>query len=137
MFYYIFIPLIEQFSFLNLFKYITFRAGGALFTALIFSFICGPFIIKKLKSFQKNGQPIRKDGPKSHLINKAGTPTMGGVMILSSLLISILLWGNLENKIVWLVLFVTLFFGLIGAFDDFQKLKSNSSTGSDGKKGWL
>ena len=134
MFYYIFTSLIEQFSFLNLFKYITFRAGGALFTALIFSFICGPFIIKKLKSFQKNGQPIRKDGPKSHLINKAGTPTMGGIMILSSLLISILLWGNLSNEIVWLVLFVTLSFGLIGALDDFQKLKNNSSTGSDGKK---
>ncbi len=133
MFYYFFIPLIEQFNFLNLFKYITFRAGGALFTALIISFIWGPFLIKKLKSFQKSGQPIRKDGPKSHLISKAGTPTMGGTLILASLIISVLIWGNLSNVIVWLVLFITISFGMIGAIDDFQKLKNNSSDGSNGK----
>ena len=103
MFYYFFIPLIESLNFLNLFKYITFRAGGALFTSLI----------KSLKKIQKNGQPIRKDGPKSHLINKAGTPTMGGTLILISLITSTLLWANLSNILVWLVLFITLSFGII------------------------
>ena len=133
MFYYFFIPLIEQFNILNLFKYISFRAGGALFTSLILSFIFGPFVIKKLKNIQKNGQPIRKDGPQSHIIKKAGTPTMGGALILFSLIISVLIWGNLNNKILWSVLFVTISYGLIGAYDDYKKLKSNSSKGSDGK----
>ena len=80
MFYYFFIPLVEEFSFLNLFNYLTFRAGGALFTAFFISLIWGHKIINKLKNIQKNGQPIRKDGPKSHLINKVGTPTMGGML---------------------------------------------------------
>ena len=133
MFYYFFVPLIENYSFLNLFKYITFRAGGALFTALIISFICGPFLIRKLKKLQKKGQPIRKDGPKSHIINKVGTPTMGGTLILFSLTISVLLWANLYNPIVWLVLFVMLSFGIIGGLDDYNKLKNNSSEGTNGK----
>ena len=85
MFYYFFIPLIENFHFLNLFKYLTFRAGGALFTAFFISLFLGPKLINILKKIQKEGQPIRKDGPKSHLINKAGTPTMGGMLILISL----------------------------------------------------
>ena len=133
MFYYFFIPLIESLNFLNLFKYITFRAGGALFTSLIISFLIGPYLIKSLKKIQKNGQPIRKDGPKSHLINKAGTPTMGGTLILISLITSTLLWANLSNILVWLVLFITLSFGIIGAIDDFQKLKTRSSKGTNGK----
>ncbi len=134
MFYYFFLPLIDQFNFLNLFKYITFRAGGALFTALAISFILGPILIKKLKSFQKLGQPIRKDGPKSHLIKKVGTPTMGGTLILFSLIVSVLLWANLSNIVVWLVLFVVFSFGIIGATDDFHKLRNNSSVGTNGKK---
>ena len=85
MFYYFFIPLIEKFHFLNLFNYLTFRAGGALFTAFFISFFLGPTLIKVLKKIQKEGQPIRKDGPKSHLISKVGTPTMGGMLILISL----------------------------------------------------
>lgn len=133
MFYYFFLPHIESFNFLNLFKYITFRAGGALFTALIISFIIGPKLIKYLKKIQKNGQPIRSDGPKSHIIKKAGTPTMGGTLILISLIVSILLWGNLSNTLVWLVLFVTVSFGIIGAIDDYKKIKSNSPEGSNGK----
>ena len=133
MFYYLFYPLIETYSFLNLFKYISFRAGGALFTALTLSFVFGPFFIKKLKKFQKKGQPIRKDGPQSHIIEKSGTPTMGGVLILLSLIISVLLWSNLNNNIVWLILLVTVSFGLIGAFDDFKKIKKNSSKGTNGK----
>ena len=133
MFYYFLVPLIENYSFLNLFKYITFRAGGSLFTALIISFVFGPFLIRKLKKLQKKGQPIRKDGPKSHIINKVGTPTMGGTLILFSLTISVLLWANLYNPIVWLVLFVMLSFGIIGALDDYNKIKSNSTEGTNGK----
>ncbi len=130
MFYYFFIPLVEEFSFLNLFNYLTFRAGGALFTAFFISLIWGHKIINKLKNIQKNGQPIRKDGPKSHLINKVGTPTMGGMLILLSLFISILLWGDLSSQLVWLVFSITILFGLIGAFDDYKKLKSNSPDGT-------
>ncbi len=133
MFYYFLLPLVEHFNFLNLFKYISFRAGGALFTSLTISFLIGPFLIKTLKKIQKNGQPIRMDGPESHIIKKAGTPTMGGTLILFSLFISVILWGNLQNIIVWLVIFVTLAFGLIGAFDDYKKLKTNSSDGFNGK----
>ena len=134
MFYYFFIPLIENFNFLNLFNYITFRAGGALFTAFTVSLILGPRLIKTLKKIQKNGQPIRKDGPKSHLINKVGTPTMGGMLILISLFFSVILWGDLSSKLVWLVFSITIIYGVIGAFDDYKKLKSNSP---DGVNSWL
>ena len=82
MLYYLLIPYIEIFNFLNLFNYLTFRAGGALFTAFFISLFLGPKFIRKLKSVQKKGQPIRKDGPQSHLINKVGTPTMGGMLII-------------------------------------------------------
>jgi len=129
MFYYFLIPLVEKFNFLNLFNYLTFRAGGALFTAFFFSLIFGHRLISALKKIQKNGQPIRKDGPKSHLINKVGTPTMGGMLILLSLFLSILLWCDLNSQLVWLVFSITMFFGLIGAFDDYKKLKSSSPDG--------
>ena len=129
MFYYFLIPLIENFNFFNLFNYLTFRAGGALFTAFIISLLLGPKLIKTLKKIQKNGQPIRPDGPKSHLITKAGTPTMGGMLILISLFFSIILWGDWTSKVVWLVFGITISFGLIGAYDDYKKLKSNSSKG--------
>ena len=122
MFYHFFIPLIDSFSFLNLFNYLTFRAGGALFTAFFISLLLGPKFIKKLKSVQRKGQPIRKDGPKSHLLTKVGTPTMGGMLILISLFISIVLWADLSSKIVWLIFSITILFGLIGAFDDYKKL---------------
>ena len=125
MFHYFFTPLVKDFSFLNLFNYITFRAGGALFTA---NFFC-PKIIRKLKKIQKKGQPIRKDGPKSHLLNKVGTPTMGGMLILISIFISIILWSDISSKLVWLVFSITIFFGLLGAYDDYKKLRSNSPEG--------
>ena len=133
MFYYFLVPLSESFSFLNLFNYITFRAGGALFTSLIISFILGPYLIKYLKNIQKTGQPIRKDGPKSHILKKIGTPTMGGTLILFSLISSVILWANLTNKLVWLVLYVVISFGIIGAIDDYKKIKSKSSDGTSGK----
>ena len=129
MFHYFFIPLVGDFSFFNLFNYITFRAGGALFTAFLVSILFGPKLIKTLKKIQKKGQPIRKDGPKSHLLNKVGTPTMGGMLILISIFISIILWSDISSKLVWLVFSITIFFGLLGAYDDYKKLRSNSPEG--------
>ena len=129
MLYYFFTPYIEYFNFLNLFNYLTFRAGGSLFTAFFISLFLGPKFIKKLKSVQKRGQPIRQDGPQSHLISKVGTPTMGGMLILISLFVSILFWADLSSNIVWLIFSITILFGLIGGFDDYKKLKKNSSEG--------
>ena len=129
MLYFFLTPYIENFNFLNLFNYLTFRAGGALFTAFFISLFLGPKLIKKLKSVQKKGQPIRLDGPKSHLVNKAGTPTMGGMLILISLFVSILFWADLSSNIVWLIFSITILFGLIGALDDYNKLKNNSPEG--------
>ena len=132
MFYYFFSPYIDSFSFLNLFNYLTFRAGGALFTAFLISLLLGPKFIKKLKSVQTKGQPIRKDGPKSHLLHKVGTPTMGGMLILISLFVSIVLWADLRSEVVWLIFSITILFGLIGALDDYKKLKNNSTEGFKG-----
>ena len=129
MFHYFLIPLVDDFNFLNLFNYITFRAGGALFTAFIISIFFGQRLIGILKKIQKQGQPIRKDGPKSHLINKVGTPTMGGMLILISIFISIILWSDISSKLVWLVFSIAILFGLLGAYDDYKKLKSNSPEG--------
>src|SRR5690606_11887390 len=104
------------FPFLNVFRYITFRTGGAVITALLFVFMFGPAIISYLRLHQGKGQPIREDGPPTHLLTKKGTPTMGGLMILLGLIVATLLWGNLRNPYVWVVLAVTLGFGLIGFY---------------------
>jgi len=117
----------------NLFRYITFRAGGAFFTALFLSFIFGRPVINWLRRIQKKGQPIRADGPERHIVEKAGTPTMGGVLILGTLLISAFLWARLDNGFVWAVLLVTLGFGLIGFVDDYQKVRRFSHKGVSGK----
>ena len=113
---------------LNLFRYITFRSGGAFFTALIFGFVFGRPLIDFLRARQKKGQPIREDGPQTHFV-KAGTPTMGGVLILGALLVSTLLWARLDNVYVWLTLFVTLGFGLIGFADDWKKVTKQNTKG--------
>ena len=118
----------------NLFNYITFRAGGATLTSLILSFILGPWLIGQLKRMQGKGQPIREDGPQSHIIAKAGTPTMGGLMILISVMISTLLWGQLSNNFLWLVLGTTFGFGMIGFVDDYTKIKYGNSKGVTGKQ---
>ena len=118
---------------LNLFRYITFRSGGAVATALAFSFLFGPAIIRWLKKKQREGQPIRSDGPESHLLTKKGTPTMGGVLILLALCVSTLLWADLRNGFVWVVLFVTIGFGLIGFGDDYLKLTRRNSKGLPGR----
>ncbi len=116
-------------DFFNLFRYITFRSGGAFFTALLFCFVLGGPMIRLLGRFQANGQPIREDGPESHLVAKKGTPTMGGLMILAALILSTLLWMRLDNPFLWITLFVTVGFGLIGFADDFLKIRSDSSNG--------
>jgi phospho-N-acetylmuramoyl-pentapeptide-transferase len=121
------------FSPLNVFRYITFRTGGATATALLFVFWFGPSIISLLRVRQGKGQPIREDGPQSHLQTKRGTPTMGGLMIMAGVLVSTLLWANLENRYVWVVLFVTIGFGAIGFYDDFLKVTQQSHKGFSGR----
>ncbi|HUF87322.1 MAG TPA: phospho-N-acetylmuramoyl-pentapeptide-transferase [Thermohalobaculum sp.] len=133
MLYHLLTPLSEGGDIFNLFRYITFRAGGALMTALVFGFLLGRPIIDWLRRIQKKGQPIRDDGPQSHLAAKAGTPTMGGVMILGGLLVSTLLWARLDNGFVWIVVLVTFGFGLIGFLDDVLKLRRFSHRGVPGR----
>jgi phospho-N-acetylmuramoyl-pentapeptide-transferase len=118
---------------LNLFRYITFRAGGATATALFFVFFFGPKIIAALRLKQGKGQPIRLDGPQSHLLTKKGTPTMGGLMILSGLIVATLLWANLANPYIWIVLLVMTGFGLIGFYDDFLKVTRQTHNGFSGR----
>lgn len=120
-------------DFFNLFRYITFRAGGAMITALVFGFLFGRPLINLLKRKQKNGQPIRSDGPESHITDKAGTPTMGGVLILGAILTATFLWARLDNLYIWIVLLVTLAFGVIGMIDDYRKVTANNSKGVAGK----
>ena len=113
---------------LNLFRYITFRAGAAFFTALIFGFIFGRPLIEFLRRKQKKGQPIRDDGPEGHFV-KAGTPTMGGLLILSGLFVGTLLWARLDNAYIWIVLLVTAAFALIGFADDYAKVTKQNTKG--------
>jgi len=116
----------------NLFRYITFRAGGAFFTALIFGFLFGRPLINLLRRRQSNGQPIRDDGPESHFA-KAGTPTMGGVLILGAVCLSTLMWARLDNAYVWITLLVTMAFGAIGFVDDYAKVSAGNTKGVSGK----
>ena len=123
------LPLADNFQPLNLFRYLTFRTGGAMMTALLLSLLIGPAFIRWLKSHQADGQPIRADGPESHILTKAGTPTMGGLLILGCFAITTLLWVPLGNAYLWPVLIVAVGFGGIGAIDDWLKLKKRSSAG--------
>lgn len=120
--------LSEGGDFFNLFRYITFRAGASFFTALFFGFMFGRPLIEYLRRVQKKGQPIRDDGPESHLA-KAGTPTMGGLLILSALLFSTLLWARWDNGYVWIVLLVTAGFSAIGFADDYAKVSKQNTKG--------
>ena len=126
-------PLADQFILFNLVRYITFRAGAACLTALIVSFLLGPMVIRGLKRLQGQGQPIREDGPERHLIEKKGTPTMGGLLILFALTISTLLWVDLRNGYVWAVLFVTLGYGALGFADDYLKVTKRNTKGVSGR----
>ncbi|MBF0153818.1 MAG: phospho-N-acetylmuramoyl-pentapeptide-transferase [Magnetococcales bacterium] len=132
MLYHLLFPLSEwseRLSFLNLFKYITFRTIGAILTALVLSFLLGPWMIRTLRVMQKKGQPIRTDGPQRHIIEKKGTPTMGGTLILVALVVPTLLWADLSNVFIWMVLFTTLGYGAIGFWDDSRKLLWNNPKG--------
>src|SRR3546814_10979379 len=111
MLYNLLVPLADSIPLFNLFRYLTFRSGGAVITALTIAFLIGPAVIEWLRSRQGEGQPIRSDGPEGHLLTKKGTPTMGGVLILIALTIATLLWADLTNRYVWCVLIVT---GAIG-----------------------
>jgi phospho-N-acetylmuramoyl-pentapeptide-transferase len=123
----------DKISVFNVFRYLTFRTGGAVVTALVFVFLFGPRIINLLRIKQGKGQPIRTDGPPSHLVSKIGTPTMGGLMILSGVLVSTLLWANPLNRYVWIVLGVTIGFGLVGFYDDYLKVTKQSHNGFSGR----
>jgi len=127
-------PYAGDIQFFNLFRYLTFRSGGAVFTSLLLCMWMGPKVIRWLKSKQGEGQPIRLDGPESHLITKKGTPTMGGIMILLSWGIATLLWADLSNIYVWVVVLSTLGFGAIGGYDDFLKLTKRNSKGLSSRK---
>jgi phospho-N-acetylmuramoyl-pentapeptide-transferase len=127
------IELSDKLTLFNVFRYITFRTGGALFTALVFVWLFGPTIIDHLRVKQGKGQPIRSDGPQSHLVTKKGTPTMGGLMILSGIVASTLLWANPANPYVWIVLLVTLGFGAVGFYDDYLKVTKQTHSGFAGR----
>ena len=118
---------------LNVFRYITFRTGGATVTALLISFLFGPRMIALLRARQRRGQPIREDGPQTHVLQKQGTPTMGGFLILVGLVPSVLLWADWSNRYVWIVLFVTLGFGAVGFSDDYLKVSKISPQGVPGR----
>ena len=125
----LFLNYTEYFQPLNLFNYITFRSIGALLTALLISFIFGPQIITLLKKMQKKGQPIRSDGPKSHILFKTGTPTMGGLLIVLAFTTSTILWAKLNNVYIWIILGVAISFGLIGLLDDWIKVSKMTTNG--------
>ena len=125
-------PFADTFPGINLFRYLTFRTGGAIMTALLISFLIGPAVIRWLKSKQRGSSNIREDVPEGHLV-KAGTPTMGGFLILVALVLSTLLWADIKNHYVWIVLLVTVGFGAIGFADDYLKLTKRNSKGLPGK----
>lgn len=133
MFYHLLYPLHTEISFLNLFRYITFRTIYASLTAFLISFLLGPYVIRKMKEMQI-GQYIRKEGPKSHF-DKAGTPTMGGLLIIAAISVSALCWTDLTNPYIWVFLFVTLGFFLVGVTDDYlmQIKKRNKGLSASGK----
>ena len=132
MLYNLLLNYVELLSFLNVFKYITFRTGLAFFTSLLISLLIGgPFI--RLFSNKNIINPIREDGPTDHIIKKIGTPTMGGVIILLGLIISVLLWADLSNIYIIFCLYIVLTFGLLGAYDDYKKIKNGNSQGISSK----
>src|SRR6266540_2006425 len=133
MFYNLLYPLADVFSPFNLFRYLTFRSIAAFLTALVLSFLIGGGLIRWLRSKQSQGQPIRDDGPASHLVTKKGTPTMGGLLILITLSVATLLWADLTNRYVWIVLAITLAFGAVGFWDDYLKVTKKNPKGVPGK----
>ena len=132
MLYQFLLNFVDTFSFLNVFKYLTFRTGLSLFTSLIIVLVVGePFI--KFFSRKKILNPIRDDGPEEHIVKKIGTPTMGGIIILFGLLVSVICWGDLSNISILFCIYIAISFGLLGAFDDYKKIKNNNSLGISSK----
>ena len=129
MLYHLLTPYADQFQLFNVFRYLTFRTGGAVMTALLIAFLLGPSLIRWMRRKQGRGQPIRADGPQTHIIEKAGTPTMGGVLILLSLVVATFLWARLDNIYVWIVMGVTLAFGALGFIDDYLKVTKQTASG--------
>jgi phospho-N-acetylmuramoyl-pentapeptide-transferase len=127
------VPLADEFGPFNLFRYLTFRTGGAMVTALFLTFLIGQPLINWLRLKQKGGQPIRDDGPQGHLLTKKGTPTMGGLMILLAGTFTTILWADITSGYVWCVLMVTIGFGLIGFADDFLKVSKRNPKGLPGR----
>jgi len=125
-------PLAEDSTIFNLFRYLTFRTGGAIMTSLLICFVVGPHLINWLRVRQKKGQPIRSDGPDTHFA-KAGTPTMGGLMIIVSVFISTILWADITNPYIWFSLLVFVGYGVIGFWDDYLKLTKQNTKGLSGK----
>ena len=132
MLYQFLLNFVDTFGFLNVFKYLTFRTGLSVFTSFVIVLIIGgPFI--KFFSNQKIFNPIRDDGPEDHVVKKIGTPTMGGLLILIGLFSGVFLWSDLNNPYNWLLIFITFSFGVLGAFDDFKKIKNKTSLGISSK----
>ncbi|MEM8934793.1 MAG: phospho-N-acetylmuramoyl-pentapeptide-transferase [Pseudomonadota bacterium] len=129
MLYHLLTPYADDFQLFNVFRYLTFRTGGAVMTALFISFLFGPALIRWMRRKQGRGQPIRTDGPQSHVIEKTGTPTMGGVLILLSMAVATFLWARLDNIYVWIVMGVTLVFGALGFIDDYLKVTKQTTSG--------
>lgn len=135
MIYHFLYPLHQYFSVFNLFRYITFRTIYATLTSMIICFILGPYVIRKLSQLQI-GQFIQEDGPESHL-SKSGTPTMGGVLILFSVILSTLLWGNLSNNYIWIILMVLMGYGAIGFLDDYMKVTKRQNLGLTARRKFI
>ena len=128
MLYSLILNFVDNFTFLNVFKYLTVRTGLAMFTSMFVVFLIGtPFI--NFFSSKQILDPIREDGPSDHIIKKIGTPTMGGVLILTGLFLGILLWGDLSNLYIWFLIIIVASFGLLGAYDDYQKIKFKNASG--------
>jgi phospho-N-acetylmuramoyl-pentapeptide-transferase len=128
MLYNLILNFVDQYTFLNVFKYLTFRTGLAMFTSMVIVLLIGtPFI--NFFSARQILDPIREDGPTNHIVKKIGTPTMGGVLILIGLFSGILLWGDLSSSYIWFLLFIVSSFGILGAYDDYKKIKFKNSSG--------
>ncbi|HUE63121.1 MAG TPA: phospho-N-acetylmuramoyl-pentapeptide-transferase [Rhizomicrobium sp.] len=123
----------DQLAFFRLFRYLTFRSGAAVVTAILIAFLINPMLIRWLKVKQGKGQPIRTDGPQRHILEKAGTPTMGGLLILIPWVASTLLWASLSNRYVWIALMITTTYGMLGFLDDYYKVTKRTSDGLSGR----
>src|SRR3972149_6366866 len=134
MFYHLLVPFAKEHIFFNVFRYITFRAAMATVTALVLSFVLGPWVVRTLRARQAGGETIRADTPERHRA-KAGTPTMGGILILVAVLASTLLWANLKNRYVWMIVLITAGLGLIGLLDDIRKLRTKRGLSTKQKFG--